>query len=112
MATFGAILGEIGLLFFQHLVTLGACFFIRVKMAARRRQRVHLSFCSLIMTRQIGSNGDDPLESSGGGDAFAKASSLGALGDRTYTVAVVDVIKLFWRKSGKSRFPLKPKQQE
>ena len=24
----------------------------------------------------------------------------------------VDVIKLFWRKSEKSRFPLKPKQQE
>ena len=25
---------------------------------------------------------------------------------------VVDVIKLFWRKSRKSRFPLKQKQQE
>ena len=24
----------------------------------------------------------------------------------------VDVIKLFWRESGKSRFPLKPKKQE
>ena len=29
-----------------------------------------------------------------------------------YFLPGVDVIKLFWRKSGKSRFPLKPKQQQ
>ena len=52
----------------------------------------------------IGTHGSNGQRSEGADES----NELWRMCLKSFTLPVVDVIKLFWGKSGKSRFPLKP----